>query len=82
MIRKEESDKECLSSLAYKRHLWQEKEIKSVANICRLEMTDFLKLANVMELQPTVEEYSLREANRAIVELKMSKSTGSRALVI
>lgn len=82
VIRKEEADKKRLFSLDYSAHLWQEKEIKSVANICRQDVSDFLKLAATMKLAPTVEEYHFLDANRALVELKTKKSTGAKVLVI
>src|SRR5574337_2062671 len=44
-IRKEESDKSVLMNLDYPRDLWMEKEIKSVANITRRDVEEFLKLA-------------------------------------
>ncbi len=44
-IRKEEKDKDSLLELNYGHHLWQEKEIKSVANITRKDAQDFLPLA-------------------------------------
>jgi len=70
-----------LSSLEYETHLWQEKEIKSVANICRSDVVEFLQLADSMHLAPKVEEYPVVEANRVLVDLKMGKTTGSKVLV-
>jgi len=43
-IRKQDSDKEELLKLDYSRDLWLEKEIKSVANITRNDIEEFLKL--------------------------------------
>jgi propanol-preferring alcohol dehydrogenase len=37
-IRKEDVDKDCLLQLNYPRHLWLEKEIKSVANVTRRDI--------------------------------------------
>lgn len=81
-IRKEETDKDCLLSLDYPSHLWQEKEIKSVANVTRRDIEEFLELAAQMKLIPEVEEYSLDEANRALVELKEGKIRGAKVLKI
>jgi len=81
-IRKEDGDKDQLLQLNYPEHLWMEKEIKSVANICRQDVTDFLKLAADMRMQPEVEEYPLAEANRALCELKTGKIRGAKVLVI
>jgi len=71
-IRKEEIDKEYLLKLNYTTHLWKEKEIKSVANVSRLDVSEFLDVAAKMQMKPEVEEFCLEEANRALVELKMS----------
>ena len=44
-IRKEEVDKEYLLRLDYPTHLWLEKEIKSVANVTKRDVSEFLELA-------------------------------------
>ena len=44
-IRKEERDKDCLLQLDYPEHLWMEKEIKSVANVSRRDISEFLEIA-------------------------------------
>jgi propanol-preferring alcohol dehydrogenase len=79
-IRKEETDKDVLRGLSYPNHLWLEKEIKSVANVARNDVSDFLQLAADMQIKPEVEEYTLQEANRALVELKAAKIRGAKVL--
>jgi len=81
-IRKENSDKEYLLHLDYQKHLWQEKEIKSVANVTRQDIEKFLDIAAQMNLIPEVEEYPLAEANRALAELKAGKIRGAKVLKI
>lgn len=81
-IRKEERDKEALLRLDYPRDLWREKEIKSVANITRRDVEEFLKLASRIPLRPEVQEYPLEEANRALVELKERKIRGAKVLTM
>jgi propanol-preferring alcohol dehydrogenase len=81
-IRKEEGDKEFLLKLDYARHLWLEKEIKTVANVTRADAVEFLALAARMKIQPEVQEYKLEEANKALVELKSGKIRGSKVLVL
>jgi propanol-preferring alcohol dehydrogenase len=81
-IGKEEGDKESLLNLDYTRHLWQEKEIKSVANVTRRDIEDFLKLAAQIPIIPEVEEYPLNDANRALAELKEGKIKGAKVLRI
>jgi propanol-preferring alcohol dehydrogenase len=79
-IRKEETDKDYLLRIDYGRDLWQEKEIKSVANVTRRDIEEFLKLAAQIPIIPEVEEYPLAEANRALVELKEGKIRGAKVL--
>jgi alcohol dehydrogenase, propanol-preferring len=79
-IRKEEGDKAELLRLDYPAHLWLEKEIKSVANVSRKDIREFLELAAEIPLRPTVEEYPLAEANRALADLKAGKIRGAKVL--
>jgi propanol-preferring alcohol dehydrogenase len=79
-IRKEEGDKDALLSLNYPVHLWLEKEIKSVANVTRRDVTEFLQLAAEMKIKPEVEEFPLSDANRALMELKAAKIRGAKVL--
>ena len=81
-IRKEEADKDYLLKLDYSRHLWLEKEIKSVANVARRDIEEFLNLAAQIPIVPEVEEYPLEDANRALVELKAGKIRGAKVLRI
>lgn len=80
-IRKE-SDRAALLELDYPRHLWLEKEIKSVANITRADVREFLALAAEMRLQPTVQEFALEQANQALWELKTGRIRGAKVLNI
>lgn len=80
-IRKE-GDKQSLLQLDYPFHLWQEKEIKSVANIARSDVQAFLNLAAEMNLNPEVQIFSLEQANTALVELKNGKIRGAKVLKI
>jgi propanol-preferring alcohol dehydrogenase len=79
-IRKEEKDKAELLGLDYPAHLWLEKEIKSVANVTRRDIAEFLELAAEIPLRPDVEEFPLAEANRALAELKAGKIRGAKVL--
>ena len=81
-IRKEEIDKEYLLKLDYPKHLWLEKEIKSVANVERRDVTEFLELAAKIPIKPEFQEYELKEANKALLELKESKIRGAKVLRI
>jgi propanol-preferring alcohol dehydrogenase len=81
-IRKEEGDKGFLLKLDYARHLWLEKEIKTVANVTRADADEFLDLAARMKIRPEVQEYRLEAANKSLVDLKSGKIRGSKVLVM
>ncbi len=81
-IRKEDADKEALLGLDYARHLWLEKEIKSVANVTRDDIAAFLPVAAAIPLRPRVQTYPLAEANRALRELKLGPVRGAKVLLI
>jgi propanol-preferring alcohol dehydrogenase len=81
-IRKEGADQERLMDLKYEEHLWQEKEIKSVANVTRSDVSEFLSLAAEIPIKPEVQTYPLASANQALLELKRRKIKGAKVLVI
>ncbi len=81
VIRKE-GDKRCLLDLDYPTHLWLEKEIKSVANITRNDVSEFLSLAAAMKLKPEVQLFDLEQANEALLELKSGRIRGAKVLKI
>ena len=81
-IRKEEVDKEVLLKLDYASQLWMEKEIKSVANVTRQDVREFLGLAAAAGIKPEYQEYPLKDANQALHELKHGKIRGAKVLVI
>jgi len=81
-IRKEESDKEVLLKLDYASQLWMEKEIKSVANVTRQDVREFLQLVAQANIKPEVQEYKLEEANQALLEMKQGKIRGAKVLRI
>ncbi len=81
-IRKEEIDKDSLLQIDYPKHLWMEKEIKSVANVSRRDISEFLKIAAEISLKPEVQEFALEDANEALVELKSKRIRGAKVLMI
>jgi len=81
-IRKEARDIEHLLKLDYPSHLWMEKEIKSVANVTRADVREFLALAADIGIEPEVEEFRLEDANRALLELKARKIRGAKVLTV
>jgi len=81
-IRKEDKDKDYLLKLNYHEHLWMEKEIKSVANVARKDVSEFIKLAAQIPIIPEIQEYPLESANEALLELKERKVRGAKVLTL
>lgn len=81
-IRKETKDQNHLLHLNYAHHLWQEKEIKSVANVARQDVMAFLGLAAQIPIKPEVQTYPLERANEALMELRQGKIKGAKVLVM
>jgi alcohol dehydrogenase, propanol-preferring len=81
-IRKENRDRSALLQIDYPRDLWLEKEIKSVANVTRRDIEEFLALAAEIPILPEIQEYTLAEANQALMELKERKIRGAKVLKI
>jgi propanol-preferring alcohol dehydrogenase len=81
-IRKEDVDKDYLLNIDYPEHLWLEKEIKSVANVARKDVAEFLQIAAEIPFKPDVQEFELSEANTALLELKERKIRGAKVLRI
>ena len=66
--------------LKYEQLLWDEKEIKSVANVTRRDAEDFLNVAAEIPIIPEVQEFKLEEANEALILLKKGKIQGAAVL--
>ena len=81
-IRKEKSDQQVLFQLDYPSQLWMEKEIKSVANVTRADVREFLQLAAEANIKPEFQEYELKDANTALLEMKQGKIRGAKVLVV
>ena len=69
-----------IPALDYTQHLWDEKEIKSVANITRKDAQDFLLAAAKIPIIPEVQEFKLEEANRVLILLKQGIIQGAGVL--
>jgi propanol-preferring alcohol dehydrogenase len=68
--------------LDYAKLLWNEKEIKSVANVTRKDVDNFLSLAAEIPIIPEVQEFDLKEANKVLLLLKEGKIHGAGILKI
>lgn len=80
-IRKEAGDQDQLEGLDYARHLWMEKEIKSVANVARADVRGCLELAASAGIRAETSAYPFEDANRALVDLKMGRGVGAKVLM-
>ena len=69
-----------IPSMIYAQLLWDEKEIKSVANITRKDAQEFLSLAAEIPIIPEVQEFRLAEANQALILLKQGRIQGAGVL--
>jgi propanol-preferring alcohol dehydrogenase len=63
------------------RLLWEERTIRSVANLTRQDAREFLALAAEVSLQTRVHQYPLSEANRALNDLRSGRLSGAAVLV-
>jgi propanol-preferring alcohol dehydrogenase len=72
--------REPIPPLDYTRLLWDEKEVKSVANVTRRDVRDFLSLAAQIPVVTETQEFGLVEANEALVQLKQGKIQGAAVL--
>ena len=81
-IRKENRDRNLMAGIDYPAHLWMEKEIKSVANVTRRDLAEFLELAGEVDLTPEVQIFPLEDANQALIELTRRQIRGAKVLQI
>lgn len=61
--------------------LWQERTIRSVANLTRQDAREFLTLAERVELQTQIHDYRLEDANRALDDLRSGRLSGAAVLL-
>jgi alcohol dehydrogenase, propanol-preferring len=64
------------------RELWQERVLRSVANLTRADATEFLALAPRVPVRTTVQEFALEDAEDALVRLRAGEIEGSAVLRI
>ena len=62
--------------------LWEERVIRSVANLTRKDGEEFLKLAPEIPVKTEVAAYPLEKANEALDDLRNGRFSGSAAIVI
>jgi propanol-preferring alcohol dehydrogenase len=66
----------------YDRLLWGERQIRSVANMTRQDARDFLSLAAEIGLRPKVTEFSLDQANDALLAVKQDSIDGAAVITL
>jgi alcohol dehydrogenase, propanol-preferring len=63
------------------RILWQERVLRSVANLTRRDGTDFLELASRIPVRTETSRFPLEEANQALSRLRAGELRGAAVLV-
>jgi propanol-preferring alcohol dehydrogenase len=63
------------------RLLWQERAVRSVANLTRLDAREFLALAPKVPVKTHAQQYALADANRALSDLRDGRVNGAAVLV-
>ena len=63
------------------RLIWEERTVRSVANLTRADAREFLALAAEVPLRTYVRTYPLTEANQALGDLRDRRLTGAAVLV-
>jgi propanol-preferring alcohol dehydrogenase len=63
------------------RLLWEERVIRSVANLTRADAREFLSLAATIPIRTHVQVYPLSEANAALGDLREGRLSGAAVLV-
>ncbi len=69
-----------IPSFAY-RLLWEERMIRSVANLTRRDAREFLGIAGEIPLRTHIREYALGSANQALDDLRLGRLSGAAVLV-
>jgi alcohol dehydrogenase, propanol-preferring len=63
------------------RLLWEERIVRSVANLTRRDAVDFLTLAGRVPIATHIEPFALSEANSALKRLREGRLTGAAVLI-
>jgi propanol-preferring alcohol dehydrogenase len=63
------------------RLLWEERTVRSVANLTRADATEFMAVAAGLTIRPQVTVYPLADANEALDDLRSGRLSGAAVLV-
>ncbi|WP_131741796.1 zinc-dependent alcohol dehydrogenase family protein [Actinomadura roseirufa] len=70
-----------IPALDYARHLFQERQLRSVTANTRADGAEFLRLAARLDVAVTTRPYALDDADRALADLAADRFTGAAVLV-
>jgi propanol-preferring alcohol dehydrogenase len=70
-----------IPSFAY-RLLWEERVVRSVANLTRQDASDFMAVAEQLPLRVSVEIFALADANAALSRLRAGQLQGAAVLTV
>jgi propanol-preferring alcohol dehydrogenase len=71
-----------IPALNYQRHLFQERQIRSVSSNTRADARAFLDFAGEHHISVTTPEYPLSQANRALSDLSAGRISGAAVLLV
>lgn len=71
-----------MPSFDYDSLFWQERQLRSVANMTRQDAKDFLAIASQIGITPVVRTFSLEQANEAIQSVKHEDIEGSAVILL
>ncbi|OBI41486.1 alcohol dehydrogenase [Mycobacterium kyorinense] len=71
-----------IPSLNYQRHLFQERQVRSVTSNTRADARAFLDFAGQHHIQVTTPEYPLAQADRALTDLAEGRIAGAAVLLV
>lgn len=71
-----------IPALNYQRHLFQERQIRSVTSNTRADARTFLDFAGRHHIEVTTPEYPLAEADRALTDLSSGEIAGAAVLLV
>jgi len=61
--------------------LWQERVVRSIANLTRADAVEFLALAEQIPIRTETVPYALADANRAVADLRAGAISGAAVLI-
>jgi propanol-preferring alcohol dehydrogenase len=69
-----------IPSLNYEKHLFEEREIRSVTANTRADGEEFMKIAGEIPLHAQTQFFGLEQATEALIELKHDRIRGAAVL--